>query len=67
MFHLNNHKITNTFIVEKNFNICLTFSKVYLNNGSVCDFMVVQLFKISTKDISLCFIIMYNSSIIGNI
>ena len=47
---VNNHKMTNTFIVEKNFNICLTFIiKVFLNNESVSHFMVVQLFKLSPR------------------
>ena len=31
----------------------LTFIKDFNNNESVCHFMVVQLFKLSTKDISL--------------
>ena len=30
---------------------CLTFIKDLINNESVCHFMVVQLFKLSTKDI----------------
>ena len=29
----------------------LTFIKDFINNESVCHFMVVQLFKLSTKDI----------------
>ena len=29
---------------------CLTYIKVFLNNKGVCDFMVVQLFKLSVKD-----------------
>ena len=31
----------------------LTFIKDFINNESVCHFMVVQLFKLSTKDISI--------------
>ena len=31
----------------------LTFIKDFINNESVCHFMVVQLFKLSTKDILL--------------
>ena len=34
-------------------NVYLTYIKVFLNNESVCDFMVVQLFKLSTKDNSM--------------
>ena len=34
----------------------LTFIKDFINNESVCHFMVVQLFKLSTKDITITII-----------
>ena len=40
------------------FMIRLTYYiKLFLNNESVCDFMVVQLFKLSTKDKSIIILI----------
>ena len=64
---LNNHKITNTFIVEKNFNICLTFQETIPSSGqnaclkySTVKYIHNVFVTLSTKDIHI--FLVYNGA-----